>query len=119
MLRQELDEAYERIHLLKKELGAEVQDIPALGLRHTPARIFSVLMAKSSVPVSSLLNIIYADRAAERDIPSIETIKVFVWTLRNKLKPYGIEIETVWGEGWRMTEANKAKARKIIDGRPS
>jgi hypothetical protein len=115
-LRQQLAEAHECIDGLRSELGLAVNDVPQLGLRNSHARMFGILMAKPSVRHSSMMNILYGDRAAEGDIPELTSIKTLICTLRQKLKPFGIEIETIWGEGWRITESNKAAARRIIGG---
>lgn len=36
-------------------------------------------------------------------------LDAFVFRVRRKLKPHGVSIETVWGEGWAMSPADKAR----------
>lgn len=36
------------------------------------------------------------------DEPEIKIIDVFICKLRKKLKPLGVEIQTVWGKGYRL-----------------
>jgi DNA-binding response OmpR family regulator len=38
----------------------------------------------------------------DADEPNIQIIDVFVSKLRKKLKPLGVEIQTVWGRGYRL-----------------
>jgi hypothetical protein len=48
--------------------------------------------------------------SADANDPSGEKI-LDVWKMRKKLKPYGVEIKTQWGECWEMPEAGKEIAR--------
>jgi len=41
--------------------------------------------------------------------------KVAVWKLRQKLRPYGIEIKTYRGMGYFMNDENKAKLRALME----
>jgi len=41
-------------------------------------------------------------------------VKVQVCLLRPKLKAHGIEIETIWGAGYRMTKDSAAKWRALV-----
>ena len=36
------------------------------------------------------------------DEPEIKIVDVFVCKLRKKLKPFGVDIQTVWGQGYRI-----------------
>lgn len=47
----------------------------------------------------ALLRSIYG---LQMDEPEIKIIDVFVCKLRKKLKPLGVEIQTVWGSGYRL-----------------
>ena len=38
---------------------------------------------------------------------SIKVVGTIICRLRKKLRPYGIEIHTVWGEGFRITEEDR------------
>ena len=40
--------------------------------------------------------------------------KVAVWKLRQKLKPYGIEIKTWRGVGYYLDDENKAKLKQLM-----
>lgn len=41
--------------------------------------------------------------------------KVAVWKLRQRLKPYGIEIKTLRGIGYYMDDENKAKLKQLME----
>ena len=50
----------------------------------------------------------------ENEVQS-NTIKVFMHKTREVLTPEGIEIETIWGRGYRMTPENAAKWQSLVD----
>jgi hypothetical protein len=35
--------------------------------------------------------------------------------MRRKLSPFGIEIDTVWGIGWRLSDSSRAAALALIE----
>ena len=41
--------------------------------------------------------------------------KVAVWKLRQRLKPYGIEIKTWRGIGYYLDDENKAKLKQLME----
>ena len=43
--------------------------------------------------------------------------KVAVWKLRQKLKPYGIEIKTWRGVGYYLDDSNKARLKQLMEKR--
>ena len=51
----------------------------------------------------ALMNALY--NVGVDDEPEIKIIDVFICKLRKKLKPFGLDIETVWGRGYLMTPA--------------
>jgi len=50
----------------------------------------------------------------ENEVQS-NTIKVFMHKTREVLTPEGIEIETIWGRGYRMTLENAAKWQALVE----
>lgn len=47
-----------------------------------------------------LLDALYWDRPNE--VPELKIIDVFVCKLRKKIKPLGLQIQTIWGQGYRF-----------------
>jgi two-component system cell cycle response regulator CtrA len=54
------------------------------------------------VTKEALLNELYSHRIDQADIKIVD---VFVCRVRKKCGPLGLTIETIWGEGYRLTEA--------------
>jgi two-component system cell cycle response regulator CtrA len=49
------------------------------------------------------------------DPPEVKIVDVFVCKMRKKLKPFGIEIKTNWGESYEIPEESKARARELME----
>jgi hypothetical protein len=49
-------------------------------------------------------------------ISQLKTIDVVIHKLRKKLKPYGIDISTIWGSGFALAESGRDKIQKILAG---
>lgn len=64
------------------------------------ARIFSHLTTREFATKQSIMAALYSDRADD-DI-EIKIVDVFVCKMRKKILPFGIEIETIWGQGYGL-----------------
>lgn len=89
---------------LKESFGVEPGLAPILGM----------LLKRNFVSHESLYIVLYCDRP-EADWPEPKVLDVQICKLRKRLKMFGLEIKTRWGEGWSMTVADKVKARAILD----
>lgn len=64
------------------------------------ARLFAHLTTRSLATKRSIMSAMYGDRID--DEPHEKIVDVFICKLRRKLKPYDIEITTVWGQGYSL-----------------
>lgn len=82
------------------------------GLTSQEARVFAHLMTRDMATKESIMAALYSDRADDQVEPKI--VDVFICKMRKKLRPYGILIETVWGQGYALADRhqfqNKAAA---------
>lgn len=80
--------------------------------------MLEALMAPGATTKSKeqLLAAAYSDRYATGDEPEIKIVDVFICKLRKKLKPFGIEVETVWGQGYHLPPESRAILRRMTDG---
>lgn len=107
-LRDELD-------MLRTTFGCEPSVWPAEWcLTGKEGRIVGALMARETCTKVQLMAALY--QPGVDDEPEIKIIDVFVCKVRKKLRPFGINIETVWGVGYRMTPAAKAVAKAQTAG---
>jgi two-component system cell cycle response regulator CtrA len=102
-----VDEQKERIRQLEESLGFHLQSPLALGLTATEAAIFGALYTRSVVTNDTLMAAREATLGCNPDTdPNI--IKVFIMKLRKKLAPHGIDILTIYAQGYRMTDESKS-----------
>jgi two-component system cell cycle response regulator CtrA len=90
----------ERVRQLEEILAPSSVDIPVeWGLTVTEKRVYACLATRAMASKAMIFQSLYSDQLEEPD-PRI--IDVFVCKLRKKLKPFGIAIATVRGEGYAL-----------------
>lgn len=73
--------------------------------------ILQVLMENRFTTRTTILRALYAGDGRE---PRGERIvDVFLQRIRKRLRPLGVEINTIWGQGFEIPEASKARVRKL------
>lgn len=97
-LRDELDH-------LKESLGLHFVAPPEFGLSGSETKIFGRLLKQGVATKDALMATLYRD--AGRDEAEAKIVDVFICKLRRKVKPFGIEIATVWGLGYQMTDQSR------------
>jgi two-component system, cell cycle response regulator CtrA len=75
------------------------------------AEVLAHLMTKQQTTKENLMNALYG--LSPDGGPQAKIIDVFICKLRKKLKPFDIEIETIWGQGYLLTENSKAIIRQM------
>lgn len=108
--RKRIDILQERIRQLEDVLSpADVPVQVEWGLTKSEARVFSHLTTRDQATKQSIMMAMYSDRIDVE--PEIKIVDVFVCKMRKKLKPFGIEIITLWGAGYALKDREKFKAR--------
>ncbi len=80
-----------------------------LGLTKSEQTILAAAMTRSVATGEYLTTLLYGnDPNGGPDTPQ-ECIRLFVMRARRKLKPFGIEIKTAWGQGYYLTLADKQR----------
>jgi two-component system cell cycle response regulator CtrA len=112
-LEAENDELRERVRVLEEMVGIRI-DVPIIfGLTAHEAGVFGVLLKREIVTKEMAMLALYGDRPNHE--VEIKIVDVYVCKARKKLKRFGIEIETVWGRGFRLSAASKAIAQGLLD----
>jgi hypothetical protein len=110
----EMKRLRDRVEELERILGTDRSTAnrlrTAFELTPDQGKMLGMLMARSSVTHESLYAVIYGAKP-ECDQPEPKIVDVQICKLRARLKPYGFEIGTLWGEGYRLTPAMKAAIR--------
>lgn len=100
-LQREIAILRERIRQLEEVLAPSAVPVPVeFGLTGSEARVFAHLASRDIATKQSLMMALYSDRADIEPEPKI--VDVFVCKMRKKLARYGVTIETVWGQGYRL-----------------
>ncbi|MFD1328272.1 helix-turn-helix domain-containing protein [Mycoplana ramosa] len=105
-LRDEVDMLRERVRQLEAVLVPDGMQIPIeWKLTASEARVFSHIASRDMATKDSILLAMYSDR---NDLPpEPKIVDVFVCKIRSKLKPFGVVIETVWGQGYRLLDRSR------------
>jgi DNA-binding response OmpR family regulator len=83
------------------------------GLTRTEGLIMNVLMQKPFVTRQAAMQFMYSMRID--DEPEAKIIDVYLCKIRQKLRKFGINVETNWGQGYMITPANKMKVKEFVD----
>ena len=82
---------------IEREFGKEISHIVARAMTGVIATIF--------------LN------SALHGVSATKTLDVHICHIRRRLEPFRIRIETLWGYGFQMSPAHRAKARELVEKR--
>lgn len=83
------------------------------GLTAKEGSIFLLLLGRESVASKEA---IYLNLYGGLGETEIKIVDVFICKLRAKVEPYGILIETVWGQGYVMPKSSRDLARGMMNG---
>lgn len=79
------------------------------------AVIMGVLVSRTMATKDAFMAALYREFAKDEAEPKI--VDVFICKARKKLRPFGIVIETVWGQGYRLADGQREQLKagaKII-----
>lgn len=103
------DDAFDTFGLTESDFALRL-----LGFTATEARIVNVLLSREVVTKEQALFAAHAASPEDRLEVSTKLVDVFVCKIRPKLRKRGVEIETVWGTGWRLARMAKERLRAIM-----
>lgn len=114
----ELQRLRDRVDELEDLLGIKQSFVGQLrasfGLSDELAKTLGVLLNKNTASEDVLYAALYGNRP-ERDQPTAEAIiRKHIHYLRKRLKPHGIEIKNVWGQGWVLPPEHKQTVKELV-----
>lgn len=110
-LNDEVERLRARIQQLEACLGFTFVTPIEWGLTASEAKVFGALMTRDTLTKDGAMAALYVDVGAD-DEPHVKIVDVFICKLRRKLKPFGLEVLTIWGVGYRLTAETKALCRE-------
>jgi two-component system, cell cycle response regulator CtrA len=112
-LEDENETLRERVRKLEEALGWRMTIPVIFGLSPHESRLFGGLLARDIMSKAQILDALYGHLPGD-DEPEIKIVDVFVCKARAKLKPFGVEISTKWGNGYYLTKEAKAKVAEYL-----
>lgn len=100
-LREASEEQAETIRQLREALTPAFTMPQAWALTVAQWRFFRALLARGFLSRDALTMALYA---GQPDYPGRKAIDVLLCQLRRKLTRFGVTIETVWGQGYRLAD---------------
>lgn len=101
-----------RIEQLEGAMGLGFLTPVEWRLTASESRVFGVLMARDLATKDAIMAALYRDGG--RDEAEIKIVDVFICKIRKKLRAFGIEIITRWGEGYALAPETKAIVRDML-----
>jgi two-component system cell cycle response regulator CtrA len=110
MLESENYRLSERIAFLEDALAPRAIDIPLeWRLTASEVRVFRAMCARELATKETLMAALYSNRPDNE--PEMKIIDVFICKLRHKVKHYGVEIRTHWGQGWSIDAETRMRLK--------
>lgn len=104
-------ELRDRVEALEDTLVAAIPPMAVADLTRTEMMLLGLLKGRPFVTKDQAMTVLYGDRIDE--MPEEKIVDVFDCKIRRKVKGHGIEIETIWGQGWRLTPSSRAALEKL------
>lgn len=76
------------------------------------SRVFGVLVNREMATKGAIMAALYSERATEDEVAEPKIVDVFICKIRKKLRPFRVEIETVWGQGYALSSETRALYRR-------
>ncbi len=102
------EELIERILNLESVLGLDFTTHPSYNLTNLEDKILGQLILHTVATRRMFYEAIYG---MDSDPPYEKIVDVFVCKLRKKLKPHGVEIKTMWGQGYFLEPDMRERAK--------
>lgn len=112
-LNDEVERLRARVEQLEACMGFTFLAPLEWGLTGRETRLFGALMTRDLLTKEAAMAALYVDVGAD-DEPHIKIIDVFICKMRKKVRPFGVEVHTVWGVGYRLPPEAKARSRELL-----
>jgi two-component system cell cycle response regulator CtrA len=104
----------DRVIALEEMIGIRITVPLIFQFTIKEAMLFGILLKREMVTKQMAMDALYGLSASGEEA-EIKIIDVFICKIRKKLKPFGIEVETVWGQGYRLTQAAKSTVQRHLE----
>ena len=118
----ELQRLRDRVEELEQILGMDEDDVSLIrqvtGLAHMPATMVSILYRRRVILTKETLHQAIYGGVAECDQPQVRVLDSLIHQARKALRPYDVNIHTVYGGGgFSMDELSRARFKAVLTQR--
>jgi len=100
----------ERVAALESSLVGDWHPPLEWRLTESEGRVFGALMQREEATKNQIMHAVYAGRID--DEPEMKIVDVFICKIRKKIELFNVEIETIWGRGYRIPPNSRAWLRE-------
>lgn len=109
LIRRENAHLREKVAILEDALSGTRLLPLEWGLTGQESRVFGVLVNRELASKEAVMVSLYGDKP---DAAMEKIVDVYICKIRKKLKPFGIDIQTVWGRGWVLPREIRDRYRR-------
>lgn len=106
-LLERVEELQDRLERIEASLIETLEPRYVADLTRSEQLLVALLMRRERVRREELHSFLYSDRPADDEEAEMKIVDVFICKIRKKLKPFGVEIQTIYGEGFCLPRASK------------
>ena len=113
-LRNEVQALRDALEAMRSSLESEpgLKLIQIAHLTHAERQLLGILIRRRRVTKDQLMTALYCHRPDNE--PGAKIIDTYICKIRKKLKPHGIEIKTVWCEGYEIPLGSIERIKAMI-----
>src|SRR5215472_9340353 len=113
-LRREVQALCDALEAMRSSLKSEpgLKLIQIAHLTHAERQLLGILIRRRRVTKDQLMTALYCHRPDNE--PGAKIIDTYICKIRKKLKPYGIEIKTLWCAGYEMPLDSIERVKAMI-----
>ena len=113
-LEAENERLRDEVEVLRELTGLTLEAPVCLRLTAAEAQVFGYLRRNEIATKPALMNLLYGLRP-DSEAAAEKIVDVFICKMRKKVAPFGIAIETVWGQGHYLPPASKARVAELME----
>ncbi len=113
-LEAENDDLRARVRYLEREYGFHNAVPLIFGLTGSESKALNLLIERDMASRAQLMDALMHGRGGDEE-PEQRIIDVYICKIRKKLKPFGVEVTSVWGRGYLLSSQDKAKVAAYLN----
>lgn len=112
-LEDKIDDLRAELRDLRAAMACDLLPPASLHLTSAETRALTALFQRRRVSKESLADVVVKNLDACMDPDNV--LKTIICRLRSKLRPLGIEIATIWNQGYELQPVNLAKVGDLLN----